>query len=59
MISAYFYEKCFVKQIYLYGFHFYKLNNLEFIFLMFDSNLIQNDNLFIYEGSNVMCILAE
>ena len=47
MISAYFYEKCFVKQIYLYGFHFYKLNNLEFIFLMFDPNLMQNDILFI------------
>jgi hypothetical protein len=55
VVYVYFYESIFSRQIYSYGFHIFKLNNLkvihDFIFSMFDPNLVQNDFLYGYRES--------
>jgi hypothetical protein len=58
VIYVYFYESIFSRQIYSCGFHIFKLNNLLWcIFLMFDSNLVQNNFLYKPRGSMVKLVL--
>ena len=48
----YIFMKCFLKQIYSYGFHFFKLNNLKVIYDLYFQCLTQT--FYTYTLKNVM-----